>query len=108
MGKKISQLPSASLPLSGNEMIPLVQGGVTKKTPSNTLLKAKSISVKSIDFVGSIYQNNLLKTLSADVDFWVFSDEGSGVLLKVGDGYTFDTVQGALNTSVGDYRILIF
>lgn len=33
----ISALPSASAPLSGAELLPLVQGGVTKKTPSSAL-----------------------------------------------------------------------
>lgn len=34
---KLSELPSAELPLSGNEMVPLVQGGVTKKAPVSAL-----------------------------------------------------------------------
>lgn len=34
---KISQLPSATTPLTGSEIIPLVQSGVTKKTPISSL-----------------------------------------------------------------------
>lgn len=37
VGVPITSLPSATLPLSGTEEIPLVQGGVTKKTPSGSL-----------------------------------------------------------------------
>jgi hypothetical protein len=35
--KKISELGSASLPLSGTELVPIVQGGVTKKVPVNEI-----------------------------------------------------------------------
>lgn len=37
---KISQLPSATLPLTGAELVPLVQGGVTKNVPTTSLLSA--------------------------------------------------------------------
>jgi hypothetical protein len=46
---KISQLPNASLPLSGNESVPVVQGGVTKKAPSGSI--TQGINVKSFGAV---------------------------------------------------------
>jgi len=35
---KISQLPDATVPLSGNEVAPIVQSGITSKVPSSSLL----------------------------------------------------------------------
>ena len=36
-GSPISQLPQATTPLSGTELVPLVQGETTKQTPLNSL-----------------------------------------------------------------------
>jgi hypothetical protein len=47
---KISQLPDASLPLSGNESIPLNQNGVTKKAPAAFI--SPVVSVKAYGAVG--------------------------------------------------------
>lgn len=46
---KISQLPNASLPLSGNESVPVVQGGVTKQAPSGSI--TQGVNVKSFGAV---------------------------------------------------------
>jgi hypothetical protein len=48
---KITQLPSASLPLSGAEFMALVQSGVTKKAPSGSIGTAP-INVKSYGATG--------------------------------------------------------
>ena len=47
---KISQLTNSSIPLSGAELAPIVQGGVTKKTPVSAI--APVVSVKSYGAVG--------------------------------------------------------
>lgn len=47
---KISQLPSATQPLSGVEEVPLVQGGVTKKTAAGLL--SQMANVQSFGVVG--------------------------------------------------------
>lgn len=47
---KISQLPSASVPLSGAEQTPIVQNGVTKKVPVSAV--SPVVSVKSYGAVG--------------------------------------------------------
>ena len=39
-GSSISQLPQATMPLSGTELVPLVQGGTTSQTSVSTLLGA--------------------------------------------------------------------
>jgi hypothetical protein len=46
---KISQLPSTSGPLSGSDVVPIVQGGVTKKAPISSL--TVGINVKSFGAV---------------------------------------------------------
>jgi hypothetical protein len=47
---KISQLPNASLPLSGNESVPMVQNGVTKKASVAAL--SSFVNVKSYGAIG--------------------------------------------------------
>lgn len=48
---KISQLPAATTPLTGNEVIPLNQGGVTKRTTVSEL-SPNFVNVKSFGAVG--------------------------------------------------------
>lgn len=50
--KKISQLNSATAPLSGSELIPLVQSGITKKVSATNLIDGRPISVTNLDSVG--------------------------------------------------------
>ncbi len=45
---KISELASATLPLTGFELVMLVQGGVTKKTPLNTTVILASYTVATL------------------------------------------------------------
>jgi hypothetical protein len=40
---KISQLPAVTVPLAGTEELPVVQGGVTKRTAINNILNANTI-----------------------------------------------------------------
>jgi hypothetical protein len=48
---KISQLPNASLPLSGSESVPMVQNGVTKKAAVSAL--ATMVNVKAFGALGN-------------------------------------------------------
>ncbi len=63
------------------------------------------IKITNSDFTGNTYQDNSFIGLIADVTLIVNTDEGSGVLLKVNDGYTFDSGTGTITTSAGNYRI---
>lgn len=49
---KISQLPAATIPLSGAEQIPLVQGGVTKRASAAQVGGNLVVSVKAFGAVG--------------------------------------------------------
>lgn len=73
-----------------------------------TKVMGAGTSVTSTSFSGGTYQNDALIGLVADTDFWLFSDNGSGVLLKVNDAYTFNSGTGTITTSPDSYRLLIF
>ncbi len=49
--KKISALPSATLPLAGTEIVPLVQGGVTSKAALADLTAGRAVSAASVNKV---------------------------------------------------------
>ncbi len=44
---KISQLPSATTPLDGTELVPLVQGGVTKNVTAANMTAGRAVSMAS-------------------------------------------------------------
>lgn len=62
------------------------------------------------DFTGQDYQNDLLIGKTADIGFLLFSDSGSGTLMKVNDGYSFNATTGTITElfTVGNYRLQIF
>lgn len=64
-----------------------------------------NVKITAPDFTGNDYTNGLLSGLTPDVDFLLYSDEGSGVLLKENDGYTF--AGSTITTTPGDYRLQI-
>lgn len=66
-------------------------------------------------FAGHNYQNSRLINLVPDVDFRVFSNAGSGSLLRWNDdgyddlgGYAFTPATGTLNMDPGDYSVEIY
>jgi hypothetical protein len=59
--QKISQLTSATLPLAGTEVFPLVQGGVTVKTPASSVLNQPTIEAK----VKAVTASGAVATLTA-------------------------------------------
>lgn len=64
--------------------------------------------ITSADFTAGTYQDNRLIGKTPVTDFSVFTNEGSGVLQKLNDGYTFDTVTGTLTMPAGNYQIEIY
>lgn len=70
-------------------------------TGAGTVLK-----LTSADFTGDTYTNALLSGKTPDIQFTLQTDEGSGVLLKVNDGYTFSG--STITATAGDYRLTIY
>lgn len=64
--------------------------------------------ITSADFTGSTYQDNRLIGKTSVTDFSIFTNEGTGALQKLNDGYTFDTVTGTLTMPAGNYQIEIY
>ena len=50
--KKISALTSATTPLAGTEVLPIVQGGVTVKVPVSSLTAGRSVTTGPLTVVG--------------------------------------------------------
>jgi hypothetical protein len=67
-----------------------------------------SFAITSADFAGDTYQNALLVGKTAVTGFNVFTNDGSGVLLKFNDCYTFNSGTGTLTMSAGNYRIEVY
>lgn len=67
----------------------------------------KFVSITSADFSGSSYTNTQLIDKTAMVDFNIFINNGSGTLLKVNDGYTFNASIGRLTMDADNYIIQI-
>lgn len=70
--------------------------------------------ITAADFTGNNITGQglqaLLTGLTPDVDFFIYSDDGSGALQKVNDGYTFNAGTGTITiaTGAGNFRIEIF
>lgn len=61
------------------------------------------IPVTSADFTGPYYDNSKLVNLTPDVDFRIFTNSGSGTLLRYLDGYTFTAATGRIIGLEPDY-----
>lgn len=67
-----------------------------------------SFAITSADFAGDTYTNAMLVGKTPVTGFNVFTNDGSGVLLKYNDGYTFNSGTGTITTPAGNYRIEIY
>ncbi len=66
------------------------------------------ILLEASDFTGNNYEKNSLIGLTPDIDFELFSNNGSGAMLKVEDGYTFDINYGVITTTPENYKLKIY
>lgn len=57
--KKISQLPSATTPLSGGEILPAVQGTATVKVPVTALTNSQALNPASVNIGSTLGSNKL-------------------------------------------------
>lgn len=61
------------------------------------------VPVVAADFTGPYYDNSKLVNLTPDVDFRIFTNSGSGTLLRYLDGYTFTAATGRVIGLTPDY-----
>jgi len=73
--KKISALPSASTPLAGTEVLPIVQGGDTVKVTVANLTAGRAISATQL----TLTTGNLIVASGNGIDFSA-TTEGSGTM----------------------------
>lgn len=77
----------------------------------NECMAIEVIKITAIDFTGNTYVNHAkLANKTPDIDFTLYSDEGTGGLLKVNDGYSYN-VLGEITPipeGVGNYRLVIY
>lgn len=71
------------------------------------------IPVTPAMFTGPYYQNSKLVNLTPDVDFRVFTNDGSGTLLTYDNtddarGYLFDPATGRLTMNIQNYSLEIY
>jgi hypothetical protein len=67
-----------------------------------------AVSITAVDFNVSDYTNALLIGQTPVTNFSVFSNDGSGALLKENKAYTFNSVTGTLTMAAGNYTIFIY
>lgn len=60
------------------------------------------------DFEGNSYYNDDLIDKVPDVDFELLSNNGSGTMLQVNNGYEFDINYGVIITSPENYKLKIY
>jgi hypothetical protein len=71
-------------------------------------VKPVTLVIEPADFAGSTYTNVNLIGKTPMVQFNVFTNEGSGVLLNVDDSYTFNSGTGTITMDAGNYIIIVY
>lgn len=66
-GTKISELPAATLPLTGSELVPVVQSGVTYQTNASALIRQSAPVTKTVNFTVSSTENFIVCDGSASI-----------------------------------------
>lgn len=74
--KKISQLTSATTPLAGTEVVPVVQGGSTVKVPVSDFTAGRAVAAGSLTVNGAAVVNES----GADADFRVEGDNNINLI----------------------------
>lgn len=99
--KKISALTSATTPLAGTEVLPIVQSGATVKVAVSDLTAGRAISATAVTATTG---NFVVGTSGQGIDFSATPGTGTSELLNDYEEGTFSpTIRGATSAGVGTY-----
>ena len=98
---KISALPASTTPLTGAEVLPIVQSGVTKQVSVTNLTSGKTVAATGyqLESGGIITESGTTRTLSAtDNGKVIYCTSGSAVTINcaagLGAGFSCTIIQG--------------
>lgn len=98
---KISGLPSSTTPLTGAEVLPIVQSGTTKQVSVTNLTSGKTVPATgfTLESSGIITESTTSRTLSAaDNGKVIYCTSGSAVTINcdagLGAGFSCTIIQG--------------
>ena len=98
---KISALPASTTPLTGAEVLPIVQSGVTKQVSVTNLTSGKTVAATGyqLESGGIITESGTTRTLSAtDNGKVIYCTSGSAVTINcaagLGAGFNVTIIQG--------------
>ena len=98
---KISALPASTTPLTGAEVLPVVQSGVTKQVSVTNLTSGKTVAATGyqLESGGIITESGTTRTLSAtDNGKVIYCTPGSAVTINcaagLGAGFSCTIIQG--------------
>ena len=97
--KKISALRSASTPLAGTEVLPIVQSGTTSKVAVSDLTAGRAISATQL----TLSTGNLIVANGQGIDFSATSGPGTGKLLADYEEGNWTPNQGSGLTVTGAF-----
>jgi len=108
--KKISQLTSATTPLAGTEVLPIVQSGSTVKVPVSDLTAGRGVSAASITITNNAFIGGSSSDSSPTLDRGVYlqSTTNNAVIghsLFVNDGANNRRCSFFLNDTTGEYGV---
>ena len=96
---KISQLSSATIPLAGTEVLPIVQSGATKQVSVADLTAGRAISATQL----TLTTGNLIVSSGKGIDFSATPGTGTSELLADYEEGTWTPTQGSGLTVVGTF-----
>jgi len=67
-----------------------------------------AFTVTAADFEGNTYTNMMLVNKTPMVDFYIQTNDGSGTLLSLNNGFTFNSNTGVVEMTAANYYITIY
>lgn len=76
---KISALTSASTPLAGTEVLPVVQSGVTKQVSVANLTAGRTVDMAYLNVSGTAGKTGNINTTNANGGYWTWQTNGTSI-----------------------------